>query len=920
MNEYRKIHLGDMAYSWRCWALLGLLSWLTLGASHSWVLAQGIDETAGDATSDLRVTLSDLGYGQRALKSPYSSVDYTLRLPESWELQKGSFLELDFSYIYNSVDALGDPATIFSFGNIIVTLDGEVLHVVSLDEPVQEHVRLRIDLPPSDFNAATRQSHTIKVTLDASYICGIPHSAYLTIHPTSFFSLAYEQRPVEVNLALYPRPFYQNALMPDRVQFVLPDHPSAAELAGAAATSARLGALTYGLLMSGTTDIELLDRIEEQSDEMPHEHLIVIGAPGRNAVIAALHQLDALPLALQERQLNLTSVGPISVTPGALLTYTLTATNTTDANLSSFALVSTVLTPTRIIDCSPACVELASGEIVWSLPALSPGATISRTLVLRASEALTAALVENTATLLDARDAPVNVSTLTTTVSASAPPTSLSKMKVAASPPEGYFFVRDGRGAPEHDGVVQMLVSPWDPSKAILILTGLNDEAVALASRTMSSRNRFPGLAGDYALVRGPSTGLEPPQPSPSTEITFADLGYQDGMLEGFDDRVSYYFDIPVGWRLTDEITLSLSFRHAQNLDYGRSTLSVALNYETVATIALSAQSALAGRVDVALPLSLIRYGELNIISVASELLPLDECAYANVWLRVVSTSALHLEHTVRDEQVLDLSFFSYPFDVRPDLTDVLLALPASPKIEVWSSALQLAATLGGASGGFNFAPEVMLGTPESEAVLNAHHIIAVGRPSRHPMLQEIHDQLPQPFLPQSDVIEQKLNWVTLRFPPDASLGYIQLMASPWNASRALLAVTGTTDDGVQQAADVLVNQPWALNGNLALIKDGAVNTVDTRQFGSDYVQTSSPSSTDADAATPTVAPSDPDPTPTATLSPDETSPALSLLPDEEAANYPGWLIPLVIGAGLSLAAIFGVAWRQAQIKKQAEL
>jgi len=904
-----------MAYSWMCWVLLGLLSWLALGASHSGVLAQGIDETAGDATSDSRVALSDLGYGQRALKSPYSSVDYTLRLPESWELQEGSFLELDFSYTYNSVDALEEPVNPISFGNIIVTLDGEVLHVVSLDDPMQEHARLRIDLPPSAFNAAVRQSYTIKVTLDASYICGIPHSAYLTIYPTSFFSLAYEQRPVEVNLALYPRPFYQNALAPDRVQFVLPDQPSAAELAGAAATSARLGALTYGLLISGTTDIELLDRIEEQGDKMPHEHLIVIGVPGRNAVITALHQLDALPLALQERQLNLTGVGPISVTPGALLTYTLTVTNTTDAHLSSLALVSTVLTPTRIIDCSPACVELASGEIVWNLPTLSPRATISRKLVLRASDALTAALVENTATLLDARDTPVNVSTLTTTVSASAPSEIKENNTKQTNAPADYFFVQEGRGAAEHDGVVQMLVSPWDQSKAILILTGLNDEAVALASRAMSSRNRFPGLAGAYALVRGPSTGLEPPQPSPSTEITLADLGYQDGMLEGFDDQVNYYFDIPVGWHLTDEITLSLSFRHAQNLDYDRSTLSVALNYETVATIALSAQSALAGRVDVALPLSLIRYGELNIISVASDLLPLDECAYANVWLRVVSTSALHLEHTVRDEQVLDLSFFSYPFDVRPDLTDVLLALPASPKIEVWNSALRLAATLGGASGGFNFAPAVMLGMPESEAALSVHHLIAVGRPSQTPMLQEVHDQLPQPFLPQSDVIEQKLNWVTLRFPPDASLGYIQLMASPWNASRALLAVTGTTDDGVQQAADVLVNQPWALNGNLALIKDGAVNTVDTRQFGSDYVQTSSPSSTDADAA----ATPDPPPTPTATVLPDATPLTLTLPSDEEAANYPGWLIPLVIGAVLSLAATFGVAWRQAQIKKKAE-
>ncbi|MFP4393682.1 MAG: cellulose biosynthesis cyclic di-GMP-binding regulatory protein BcsB [Anaerolineales bacterium] len=899
-----------------------LLTWLVLGVFYSSTEAQESHDPPDDAFPGVQIALSDLQYGERTLRSPYSTTDYTLRLPEGWHLQAGSFLELDFSYTYHSADPLARPVEPISFGNLIITLDGEVLHIAPIDDAAAEHARLRIDLPPSVFNTLPSRSHTIKVILDASYICGIPHNAYSTIHATSFFALAYEQRPIEVDLALYPRPFYQNAVAPDRVQFVLPDHPSAAELAGAAATSARLGALTYGVLISGTTDGELLERIAAQGAALPYEHWIVVGTPERNKVIGALNELDALPLALQERQLHLTTQGPISVAPGALLTYTLTVTNTTDDHIASFSLVNAILTPTQFTRCLPACVELATGEVAWELPSLSPGATINRELVLRASDALTAAMVENTATLLDARDHPVNVSTLTTTVSTSAP----SEIEAGTAgnikrsrPPSDYFFVQEGRGVAEYDGVVQMLVSPWEPSKAILILTGLHDEAVALASRAISSRNRFPGLTGAHAVVRGPSVGLERPQISPRAEMTLADLGYEDGMLDGFSDRVSYYFDIPVGWHLTDEITLSLSFRHAQNLDYDRSSLSVALNHETIATIALSAQTALAGRVDVVLPLSLVRNGELNLISVESELFPVDECAYANVWLRVISTSALHLEHSVRDEQVLDLKFFSHPFDLRPDLTDVLFALPESPQSEVWDSALRLAAMLGEASGGLSFAPAVTLGMPDAAAMLSAHHIIAVGRPSRNRVLQEVHNQLPQPFLPNSDVIAQKLDWVTLRFPSNASLGYIQLMVSPWHASRALLAVTGTTDEGVQQAADVLMHQSWALNGNLALIKDGAVSTVDTRRFGDDYVQTTGPSLSESEVVTSTATARDPTASPTVAPEPSaatEIAPQISL--EDEAVSRPGWLIPLVIAAGLALCAILGIAWRQSRRRAQA--
>ena len=103
-------------------------------------------------------------------------------------------------------------------------------------------------------NDPARNVDSIRVTLDGSPICSILHRAGLIIHPTSLFSLAYNQLPVTADLALYPCPFYQPAFEPDQVRFVLPAQPTEVELAGAVAVTAQLGDLIYRMAISGTTD------------------------------------------------------------------------------------------------------------------------------------------------------------------------------------------------------------------------------------------------------------------------------------------------------------------------------------------------------------------------------------------------------------------------------------------------------------------------------------------------------------------------------------------------------------------------------------------------------------------------------------------------------------------------------------------
>jgi uncharacterized repeat protein (TIGR01451 family) len=859
------------------------------------------------SSGTFQITFDEMGYGERVLESPYGVAEYTLRLPEGWELRTGSFVRLDFSYKYNHD---GIPETsVFPplFGDVSVFVDEQSQRTFPIDEPAVGQARVRVPLPTSLFNDPTNRTHTIKVVLDGGYICEVPHTAALTLHTTSLFSLSYDQLPITPDLAVYPRPFQQRSFEPDQVRFVLPPVPTEMELTGAVATAAKLGDLAYDIAISGTTGFELSDRLEAlEANEFLHEHLIVVGTPESNEVIVKLSQLGVLPLPLRERQLSLASDGPAAVVPGSIVTYSLTLTNTSGGTLSALSLVDSLPAHTQMVSCNPVCSEAVEGEISWSIPSLGVGEALNYTLAVRVSEMITNTAVDNIVTLLDAASGPMNASTLDTVVSLT--PLTNPSLASSGAGQSRFFFVEGDRAVPENDGIIQELVSPWDPTRAILVVTGLSDEAVYKAGQAMGFESQLPGMEGPFALVRDVRSLPESPPESQVTDLTFADLGYGDRILTGFFQEISYPFDVPPTWYLAEEAHLDLRFRHSQLLDYESSFLTVLFNDKPVTTITLSDETSMDGKLDVKLPGSQVRPGRKNRIAIQSSLYPYDRCAGLNVWLLISDASWLHLEHEEQEVRSLDLDFYPYPFDRPTDLTRVLFMLPPEPQLAEWEEILQLAAALGEAAGGPNLAPAVTWRDDWTEAELANYHVIAVGRPSRNPVLRQVNSQLPQPFQPDSDEIEQQLEGVVFRLPPGLNLGLVQLIPSPWNEAHAFVAVTGTTDDGVQRAASVLAERHWALKGDLAFIKDGEVTAVDTRGLMrsglATVVATAVPEMT-------------PVPTPADTPETPESGSASGVSPSQSGtrkAGIPGWLIPVVGLNGLIVIAIIAfVFWRARQ-------
>ena len=883
-------------------------------------------DTDPNVPTAFQITFDELGYDEVVLESPLAQTEYAFRLPQNWVVEQGSILDIEFSFFFGEL-VQKEGLELQQFGDISISMDGLLLGTYALDARSLERVRWRIALPPDLFNEDPGDRHEINLALDAWFLCDTPHTGKLIVHPTSTLSLNYSLISPTLDLADYPRPFSQWAFEKDRVWFVLPDQPSEAEVRTATVVAAGLGDLAgSSMIISATTDVAWLRSVA--AGQAGDDHLFVIGQPGRNQLLTWLNEADArpnedvsLPVPMRRRELALSSRGPGAVMPGQIFTYTIDVTNTTSARAQNLNLIYYLPLQVDLVSCDPEDCRVEDGEkgkqVSWSLPALAPeeNATLSLELQLADAPGLSATIttLENLVVLADREDEPINISSLSTAIGDE------PAGRHVSSSQNDYFFVRDGRPVFEGDGILQELISPWDPQRVMLLITGLDDQAVHKAGQSLSLKTGL-GVEGMAALVRKI-------QPSPpvtetlNTDFTFADLGYGERTLYGFHPRslrLDYYFDVPRGWRYTNEAYLILQFGHSEAIDPQSSTLSVLLNGSPLATVPLDEDNAIDGSLRVDLPSANIKPGDSNRLSIQPVMQIGEEamCQSApadDAWVKIYQNSSMHLEQRVEQDHVLDLDDFPFPFDDRPDLSDVLFTLPSIPESIELEALFRIVSIFGGAAEGAAVNPKVVLGDVSDVATLRNYDIVAIGRPTRSPLIQEINDILPQPFVPGTDEVVNQWGEVLLRLPPDIPLGYIQEIPSPWNEDRPLLAVTGTGQEGVASAVYALTRYEWRLDGDLVLVRKGE-EEIDIHAFDTRRLTSSGQAATLLTAvpeltleSTPTVTPtleSGGGITPTLTPTP---FPEMSPSQDE----LPIWVVAFVGVAGLFVVVLVAIgAWQ----------
>jgi hypothetical protein len=443
-------------------------------------------------------------------------------------------------------------------------------------------------------------------------------------------------------------------------------------------------------------------------------------------------------------------------------------------------------------------------------------------------------------------------------------------------------------GGAADDGLVQMIVSPWSANHVVLVASGNSDAGALKAAQAISSGRLFTVQASNISVI-------QQVQPAPvvapnRVDLTLADLGYPARTFTQIGvDTSPYQFYIPPGTSLAADADFNLIFGNSALLNYDRSGIIIQVNNIPIGSVRLSSDTASRAQnsLHFSIPDSAVHTG-YNTLSIKANLIPLDDCTPANLqgaWVQVWANSLLHLplnQTAVSAASSLDLAQFPAPFTSDPTLAGTAFVL-AHNDLPSWRGAAQMAGILGERASGPLTALSVYYADSVPAADRSKYNFVVIGVPSQLPIMSDLNAALPVPFAKGASAPGQGNFQVTYRIPEGSPAGFVELMASPWNASNVVLAVLGNASQGVSWATagftDPLLRQQLA--GNFAVINGSQVLTSDTRVSGV--------SSGSQPGQTPVVA----------VLPPNGTSPA-------SPAGTPGWLLPVLILAILAAVLLVG--------------
>jgi hypothetical protein len=809
-------------------------------------------------------------------------------LPAEWEILDGSYITLDLEYKVHLLEGEDYPLTLLE-----VQFNSHSLYIEELPAPTTW--QLRVDLPPDQFRLAEDlRTNYIEIVVDINADCEQILRSSVTIKNTSVLHLVYRERPLAIDLALFPKPIYQKySLEPSHVRFVLPDEFDETDVRAATIIAARLGRLTSNQLPISATLAS-----EQPAHAVPGEHLIVVGSPGKNPMIGQLE----LPMPLAERQLTLHSQMPMTVSTGSVLSYTLFVENT--ASSAQSLIVEDRFSPAgTFLGCEGSCEQVTSGRIRWDVGSLAAGQQTSTTVTLQATPIISPDMpIRHTATLFDSQGNILNVDTLSAQIGEK------PDSRQVASPPQKStrFFVQEAQAVPEDAGVLQEIVSPWSTSHIAMIVTGLNDEALLKAAHGLNPRNHFPGIWGQSAIVEDVHS-LSHTASAPLRAITFASLGYGNKELSVTGLEVEdYSFEFPPGSTLGEDSYLALHFAHAAILPTIGGGIKVTLNDVPMGSAYLDDSNLSDAWLKIPLSRMAVQPG-LNRILIQSAASILDPCLVTKnnpYWLEIYADSFLHLDSRTA-QTTFDLDNFPYPFNRPGDMGNVVFALSDTPNLPEIEGLLRIASLLGSGSRSEEFMPRVTFGGDSSLTSLSGCHVIAIGLPTTNPVIRSANDELPQPFLPDSNDIDQCVDNPIYTIAPGTVLGFVQELVSPWDSeeNHAFVVATGTTEEGVRWALSALSQSSPKLWGDLALVRRDEIYNTDTRPVVAEEVFSMTVSLTPAPAGTPIgVAVETPTPQQVSEQAVIDVTPTEEYVPSVNTSSpRPRWLLPLLIVSVLSI-------------------
>lgn len=381
------------------------------------------------------------------------------------------------------------------------------------------------------------------------------------------------------------------------------------------------------------------------------------------------------------------------------------------------------------------------------------------------------------------------------------------------------------------DGVVEAAQSPWSPASVVMFVGGNSPEAVTKAGQAFSTGRLVPVGTPDISLI----SKVNPLQSvSTSEDQTLKDLGYDDETLGLYGETsLTYDFYASPDQAFSVGAYLDLVISHSDLIDFDQTGITVLLNDEEVGGFQLTKESPTTQRIK--LVPGVLRRG-INRLEIVSNITPHYTCYSADLlstWVTISQTSVVHMpvsQNKLNIGKNVNLQDFPYMFLNTKDLGNLAFIVAPNDPVS-WNYASQVAFYIGSKGNSALMNLHAMYADNVAEDSLKDFNLLIFGKASTLPILSKINDSLPAPFKPGSDEAVEPSMLVNYSLLPGTSVGYLQLLASPWNPDNSILAVLGNTSAGIPMAGATLLKDDLVakLTGNFAVLYGSQVVSTDTR-------------------------------------------------------------------------------------------
>ena len=360
--------------------------------------------------------------------------------------------------------------------------------------------------------------------------------------------------------------------------------------------------------------------------------------------------------------------------------------------------------------------------------------------------------------------------------------------------------------------------SPWDSSKTVMVIFDKDREDGYTPALIFGDWLKKVLLSGNVAYF---DQTAEKALPAFKGNYSFEELGYLDRTIRGIGiGNLIYKIYIPYQIDPTSA-SLSLQIAHSPDLDNKTSSVSVNLNGYTVASILTATNSSRLEPIRVDLPPKRFRPG-INFIRVSFDLHVLySNCEKApeTVWATIFNSSTFQMTYRNRTS-IPTLKDFPAPFNEDPGVTFIV---PDKVDMTTLERVSQLTFAFGTSSLYANRPPKVISAQQFVSTKPDGESYFLVGLPSENTAIRNINEYLPQPFKAGFDQLQEGYGVFLPTSNSDASIGLVQIAPSPWNENGIILALTGTTSQGVDWAWKALLDPQVKrqLSGNIMVVGPG---------------------------------------------------------------------------------------------------